>query len=124
MSKNILVVDDDELMRRSLAHSLNQAGYKASNAANAEDALMMARRLPPDLVLLDIGLPALEIDFQNFAVPAKHAWPIPHFSIKNQYLTATTYKYTKFIHLYRIQRVNPQGAVVWWQGGATGFTKS
>ncbi|MFN2198284.1 MAG: response regulator [Anaerolineales bacterium] len=60
MSKHILIVDDDDLMRRSLALSMDQAGYKASNAANAEDALMMARREPPDLVLLDIGLPGMD----------------------------------------------------------------
>jgi DNA-binding response OmpR family regulator len=60
MSKHILVVDDDALMRRTLALSLEQAGYKASNAANAEDALLMARRETPDLVLLDIGLPEMD----------------------------------------------------------------
>lgn len=60
MSKHILIVDDDALMRRSLALSMEQAGYKASNAANAEDALLMARQEPPDLVLLDIGLPGMD----------------------------------------------------------------
>jgi DNA-binding response OmpR family regulator len=60
MSKNILIVDDDTLMRRSLALSMEQAGYKAFNAANAEDALLMARRDPPNLVLLDIGLPGMD----------------------------------------------------------------
>jgi DNA-binding response OmpR family regulator len=60
MSKHILIVDDDDLMRRSLALSIEQAGYRASNAANAEDALLLARRDPPDLVLLDIGLPGMD----------------------------------------------------------------
>ena len=60
MSKHILIVDDDQLMRRSLALSMEQAGYKASSAASAEDALLMARRDPPDLVLLDIGLPGMD----------------------------------------------------------------
>jgi len=60
MSKKILIVDDDALMRRSLAFNLEQAGYQASTAANAEDALAMARRDPPDLVLLDIGLPGMD----------------------------------------------------------------
>lgn len=60
MAKYILIVDDDALMRRSLALSMEQAGYNARNAANAEDALMMARRDPPDLVLLDIGLPGMD----------------------------------------------------------------
>jgi DNA-binding response OmpR family regulator len=60
MAKHILVVDDDALMRRSLAFNLQQAGYQASTAGTAEDALALARRQPPDLVLLDIGLPGMD----------------------------------------------------------------
>jgi DNA-binding response OmpR family regulator len=60
MSKFILLVDDDALMRRSLALILEQNGYRTSTAANAEDALASARRDPPDLVLLDIGLPGMD----------------------------------------------------------------
>ena len=47
-------------MRRSLAFNIEQAGYRVSNAANAEDALAMARLDQPDLVLLDIGLPGMD----------------------------------------------------------------
>lgn len=60
MSKHILLVDDDALMRRSLAFNLEQAGFRASSAANAEDALLLARQDPPDLILLDIGLPGMD----------------------------------------------------------------
>jgi DNA-binding response OmpR family regulator len=60
MSKHILLVDDDALMRRSLAFNLEQAGFHASPAASAEDALALARQNPPDLVLLDIGLPGMD----------------------------------------------------------------
>jgi len=60
MAKHIMLVDDDALLRRSLAFSLEQAGYAVRTAANAEDALAMARRDPPDLVLLDIGLPGMD----------------------------------------------------------------
>jgi DNA-binding response OmpR family regulator len=60
MARQILIVDDDALLRRSLAFNLEQAGYKTSTAANAEDALAMARRSPPDCVLLDIGLPGMD----------------------------------------------------------------
>jgi len=60
MHKHILVVDDDALMRRSLAFNLEQAGYHATSAASAEDALAQARLQPPDLVLLDIGLPGMD----------------------------------------------------------------
>jgi DNA-binding response OmpR family regulator len=60
MTKNILLVDDDALMRRSLAFNLEQAGYQVNNASNAEDAIALSHRAPPDLVLLDIGLPGMD----------------------------------------------------------------
>ncbi|UCG24440.1 MAG: response regulator transcription factor [Chloroflexota bacterium] len=60
MAKHILVVDDDTLLRRSLSLQLEQAGYRASTAATAEDALALARRDRPDLILLDIGLPGMD----------------------------------------------------------------
>lgn len=60
MPRHILLIDDDALMRRSLAYNLEQAGYRASTAANAEDGLALAQRDPPDLALLDIGLPGMD----------------------------------------------------------------
>src|SRR5512136_592750 len=60
VSRHVLLVDDDELMRRSLAFNLEQAGYRTSTAADAEDALALARRDLPDLILLDIGLPGMD----------------------------------------------------------------
>jgi DNA-binding response OmpR family regulator len=47
-------------MRRSLSFNLEQAGYRVSTAANAEDALAVFARDPPDLILLDIGLPGMD----------------------------------------------------------------
>ena len=58
--KKILIVDDDALMRRSMAFNLEQAGFKTFTAANAEDGLEIVRRSPPDLVLLDIGMPEMD----------------------------------------------------------------
>ncbi len=60
MAKHILIVDDDALLRRSLAFNLEQAGYRASTASTAEDALAQVRLGTPDLVLLDIGLPGMD----------------------------------------------------------------
>jgi DNA-binding response OmpR family regulator len=57
---HILLVDDDALLRRSLTFNLEQAGYRVSASANAEDALSLARRDRPELVLLDIGLPGMD----------------------------------------------------------------
>jgi CheY-like chemotaxis protein len=41
MTRHILLVDDDALLRRSLAFNLEKAGYRASTAASAEDALAL-----------------------------------------------------------------------------------
>src|SRR5262245_15030022 len=60
MPIHILLIDDDALLRRSLAFNLERAGYRVSSAANAEEALAQLRRLSPNLVLLDIGLPGMD----------------------------------------------------------------
>jgi DNA-binding response OmpR family regulator len=60
MAKHILIVDDDALMRRSLSLQLEQAGYRVSTAASAEDALALVQRDQPDLILLDVGLPGMD----------------------------------------------------------------
>jgi DNA-binding response OmpR family regulator len=60
MKTHILSVDDDALMRRSLAFRLEQAGYRVSSAASGEEALVVAGQDPPDLMLLDIGLPGMD----------------------------------------------------------------
>ena len=60
MSTQILLVDDDDLIRRSLAFTLEQSGYQTTTAATAEDALSLVKRDSPDLVLLDIGLPGMD----------------------------------------------------------------
>jgi DNA-binding response OmpR family regulator len=60
VARTILLVDDDALMRRSLAFHVEQAGYQVHTAANAEDAISFVRTSPPDLVILDIGLPGMD----------------------------------------------------------------
>jgi len=60
MALHILLVDDDALLRRSLAFNLERSGYRVSASASAEDALNLAHRDLPNLVLLDIGLPGVD----------------------------------------------------------------
>src|SRR3954471_7261673 len=59
MDRQLLIVDDDPLMTDSLAFLLQQEGYEVTVALTGTDALQSARSNPPDLVLLDVGLPAL-----------------------------------------------------------------
>ncbi len=60
MPGTILLIDDDKLMRRSLAFNLQQAGYTVSTAADAESGIEIIRQRRPDLVILDIGLPGMD----------------------------------------------------------------
>lgn len=60
MPKKILLVDDDVLMRRSLAFNLERAGYSVQTAASAEDGIAVVKSTHPDLVVLDIGLPGMD----------------------------------------------------------------
>jgi DNA-binding response OmpR family regulator len=74
---HVLLVDDDPLLRRSVAFSLERAGYRVSTAANAEDALAFADRDPPNLVLLDISLPGMDgLDALRCFRERPHAPPI------------------------------------------------
>jgi DNA-binding response OmpR family regulator len=52
----ILVVDDDRLVLATLTHGLAQAGYEVIDADNGDEAILLARRLQPDLALLDIRM--------------------------------------------------------------------
>ncbi len=56
----ILVVDDEIQIRRALDINLRAHGYDGTLAATGEEALTEAAACPPDLVLLDLGLPTLD----------------------------------------------------------------
>ena len=60
MANKILIVDDDVLLRRSLAFNFEKSGFQANTAENAEDALAIIQIDQPDLILLDIGLPGMD----------------------------------------------------------------
>lgn len=59
MSK-ILIVEDDTVLRETLAYRLTQAGYAVAAAGDGESALEVADQEDPDLVLLDIMLPGID----------------------------------------------------------------
>jgi len=56
----VLVVDDEPQILRALRINLRVRGYDVDVAANGAQALEMAARHPPDLVILDLGLPDLD----------------------------------------------------------------
>ncbi len=56
----ILVVDDEPQILRALRINLRVRNFEVDTAATGSEALTAAGRHPPDLVLLDLGLPDLE----------------------------------------------------------------
>ncbi|MCB0078420.1 MAG: response regulator transcription factor [Anaerolineales bacterium] len=60
MSQSILLVEDDDILRDALAYRLQEEGYEVREARDGDAALSEARRLPPDLVVLDVMLPRLD----------------------------------------------------------------
>jgi two-component system OmpR family response regulator len=56
----ILVVDDDPHIRDVLCFALEKAGMAADWAGNGVDALDLATRNPPSLVVLDVGMPEMD----------------------------------------------------------------
>ena len=56
MPHSILVVDDDDALRRSTAEYLERLGYTTMSAASAEDALNMMKLFQADIVLTDISM--------------------------------------------------------------------
>src|SRR2546421_11467473 len=56
--QKILVIEDDAVARADLQARLEATGYLVARAADAASALTVVNREPPDLILLDLGLPA------------------------------------------------------------------
>jgi len=55
----VLVVDDEPILRETLAYNLDREGYDCLLAADGEEGLELARGSHPDLVLLDLMMPGL-----------------------------------------------------------------
>lgn len=53
----ILIIDDEPQIRKLLEITLQSNGYLPRSAASAKEGLIMAGNHPPDLILLDLGLP-------------------------------------------------------------------
>lgn len=53
----ILIIDDEPQMRKLLEITLQSNGYLSKTAASAKEGLIMSENHPPELILLDLGLP-------------------------------------------------------------------
>jgi len=57
--ESILLVEDSKFLRVATERTLSKAGYKVATASDGEEALRMAIKNVPDVVLLDMLLPKL-----------------------------------------------------------------
>ena len=56
-AKKILVVDDNEIVIKTITLKLRGAGYQVITAMDGSEAVAMARKEIPDLILLDVTFP-------------------------------------------------------------------
>ena len=56
----VLIVDDEQAIRRFLNTALSAHGYEVFEAPTGEDALAAAVARRPDLIILDLGLPGID----------------------------------------------------------------
>lgn len=84
----ILLVEDHADIRRLVRMTLEFEPFEIHEAANAEDGLAMARRLSPDLVLLDVMMPGamngLDLCRTLRADPQLAATPVMMLSARGQ----------------------------------------
>ncbi|MEO8058860.1 MAG: response regulator [Burkholderiales bacterium] len=70
---NILLVEDDELIRFAAQELMREGGHTVTVAANAESAMEILRRSPADVLVTDVGLPGMSGDV--FAAEARALQP-------------------------------------------------
>jgi DNA-binding response OmpR family regulator len=60
MAERILIVEDELVLRETLAYNLDKQGYTVLSAGDGDRAVEIAREENPDLILLDIMLPGID----------------------------------------------------------------
>jgi two-component system alkaline phosphatase synthesis response regulator PhoP len=75
VSKTVLVVDDEAKIVEVVGDYLRTAGFSVTTAGDGARAIASARARPPDLVVLDLGLPGL--DGLDVARELRRTSPVP-----------------------------------------------
>jgi DNA-binding response OmpR family regulator len=60
MPKNILIVEDDKMLRELISKKLEKENYNISVAIDGEEGLKKIKEERPDLILLDLILPGID----------------------------------------------------------------
>jgi serine/threonine-protein kinase PpkA len=56
----ILVVDDEESIRKNIERLLSLEGYEVATAPNGQHGLVIARSMLPDIIITDINMPGMD----------------------------------------------------------------
>ena len=89
----IMVVEDYDDTRLLLKHALEQLGYSVLEASNGQEAVDLAGREHPDLILMDLDLPILDgiaatqrirqqADLEKVPIVAVTAYPMSYTHVK------------------------------------------
>ena len=63
----VLIIEDDRALTDVLQYNLNNAGYETITSTDGQDALNQARLKLPDLVVLDLMIPA--VSYTHLTLP-------------------------------------------------------
>src|SRR5262249_43742555 len=108
--ERILIVEDDENLRRVMHIQLNREGYETSSAADSEQAIPILEKSPQDLVITDLNLPGISgiellkkvrVEYPETAVIVMTAFGTVQTAVEA--MKAGAYDYiTKPIHPYEL----------------------
>ena len=84
MSLRVLVVEDDREMRALVQSSLTVEGFTVQTAVSVSEARALLHHAPPDVILLDLGLPDGDGIELVHAVRKQHSMPILVLSARHQ----------------------------------------
>jgi PAS domain S-box-containing protein len=105
---HILLIDDDEMVRKTYVEALGESGWSISEAENGTRGLEIVAESPPDVILLDLIMP--EMDGFQFIDKLRREpiWnTIPILLITSKDLTPQEYRYLSD----RTQQIYPKGAM-------------
>jgi len=85
----ILLVDDDESVRNTIALLLTSAGYDVATANNGFEALLQIKRSVPDVIVSDLNMPQMS-GFEFLSVARRRFPEIPVIAMSGAYQDGST----------------------------------
>ena len=116
--ERILIVEDDVDVRRMYRTALSLAGYEVEGAADGIEALRMVENRPPDLVILDLILHALDgVSVQQELASSSDTSRIPIVVVTGSSIDTTPLEVACVLHkpvmpeelIRTVQRCMPKG---------------